>query len=116
MEDHDSKAKSELKERILERISSRAAVLFETFKWTWGVGRGRFIPTTRDIKEVIGTFLRDIEEEGDLRATGRLMILRSELGYEIYVEIGCLPADFDSLGVNELQAILDDLEREDKHA
>jgi hypothetical protein len=97
-------------DKILDRISERASVLFRAYKWKWYRPSPRHIPSRPEIKNTLISLLSDLDrEEGSFVSTGRLMVLREDVGIGIYLNIGWIPS---SSSKEELDKILEEMREE----
>lgn len=86
-----------------QELAARTAVLvvrmFMLHNWRWGAEDCDYIPTAEAIAEMIGELL-DVSRRSGEAHTGRLRVVRGDLGTEVYLLLG---------GIYEGDVVVDDV-------
>lgn len=70
--------------------------IYQSNLWVWGYGVLAHIPTVDELEEQISELVRDVgPEDGDTLGTGRIFVIRSELGREINLTLSIPELEFD---------------------
>ena len=103
-------------DKVLEKIASRAKILFDHYRWRWGYPI-LHTPSIPEIKNTLLFLLSKLgQDTGSHAATGRLLVLKTDGGIEIYINIGWIPSDYPNLTDEYFLKLLNEMHEENGEA